>query len=131
MTALLLTLLAAAAVASPVRIDELAIKAANTEFDGAGHVYKVSGDVKMEVRDLKVNCKEAHIFLTPNDERVERILFTGSVVATRGRSQFHGDKVTYHVATKKLIAEGNTRTKLLLPSSGSVTPGKQEPARKR
>ncbi len=103
----------------PVRVDELAIQAKATEYDGAGHQYKVSGDVHLEVRDLKVNCREALIHLSNDDDKVERIVFTGEVVAVRGRSTFRGDRVTYNVATRKLLAEGNTRTRVVLPSPGA------------
>lgn len=101
----------------PVRADELAIQAKATEYDGPGHTYKVSGDVHLEVRDLKVTCGEAVIHLSGDDDKVVRIVFTGDVVALRGRSTFRGDRVTYNVATRKLLAEGNTRTRVILPSS--------------
>jgi lipopolysaccharide export system protein LptA len=113
--------LGAKAPPKPVSPDEVAIEAKSTEFDGANHTYKVAGDVRLEVRDLKVTCKEAQIYLSRDDRNVERILFTGEVVAIRGRSTFRGDKVTYHVTTRKLTAEGNTRTRLTLP--GAKTAG--------
>lgn len=106
---------------TPVRPDELFIQAKATEYDGRGHQYKVSGDVHMEVRDLKVRCAEALIYLSPDEARVDRIVFTGDVVAVRGRSTFRGDRVTYNVTTRKLVAEGNTRTRVVLPSAGPLT----------
>ncbi len=107
----------AKATPKPVSPDELAIQAGSTEFDGVSHTYKVAGDVHLDVRDLKVVCREAQIYLSPDDQRVLRIVFSGQVVAVRGRSTFRGDRVTYNVGTRKLIAEGNTRTKLLLPGA--------------
>jgi lipopolysaccharide export system protein LptA len=123
--ALLVALFAPAAPAAPpqqrtVRMDEVSVRAQTTQYDGDSHVYRVIGDVHMEVRDLKVACKEALIVLSHNDERVDRLVFIGDVVAVRGRSTFRGDRVTYTVATRKLVAEGNTRTRVLLPASGSA-----------
>ena len=111
----------AAKPTGPVRADELAILARATEFDGPGHQYRVSGDVQLEVRDLKVNCAEATIFLSNDDDKVLRIVFTGEVVAVRGKSTFRGDRVTYNVATRKLLAEGNTRTRVILPTSSQLS----------
>ncbi|MBM3267142.1 MAG: hypothetical protein FJZ01_05775 [Candidatus Sericytochromatia bacterium] len=109
--------LAAKPTPRPVSPEEVAIEAASTEFDGAGHTYKVAGDVHITVRDLEVTCKEAQIFLSKDDQRVERIVFIGEVVALRGKGTFRGDRVTYNVGTRKLIAEGNTRTRLILPGA--------------
>lgn len=112
---------APAKVSGPVRPDELAIQAKATEYDGPGHKYKVSGDVHLEVRDLKVTCGEATIFLSADESKVNHIVFTGDVVAVRGRSTFRGDRVTYNVGTRKLLAEGNTRTRVVLPSSSPLS----------
>lgn len=101
-----------------VKVDELAIRAASTEFDGVSHGYLVKGNVKIDMPDLSVTCDQAVISVSANEERVDKIVFTGGVIATRGRNMFFGDRVTYLVPTRKLVAEGNTRTKILLPGSG-------------
>lgn len=111
------------AAPSGLSIDQMDIVAQTTEYDGHAHTYSVRGGVRITLRDMSVTCDQAVIYDTPKDDRVERIVFAGHVMARRGPGTFRGDKVTYYVAERRLLAEGGTHTRLLLPASGSpVTP---------
>ncbi|MBI6545594.1 MAG: hypothetical protein HY692_02295 [Cyanobacteria bacterium NC_groundwater_1444_Ag_S-0.65um_54_12] len=101
------------------RLEELVIEALGSEYDGLQHSYLLKGQVRVILRELLVTCNEATIFLPPSEDRVERILFVGDVLVTRGKNTFRGERVTYHVANKRLVAEGSTRTHLFLPRSGN------------
>lgn len=120
--------LALPALAAPARpaprpaLEQLEIQGRTTEYDGASHTYRVKGDVTIETRDLVVTCKEAVIYTTPGEDRVDRIVFTGNVEARRGTGVFRGERVVYHVAQRKLQAEGMTRTRLLVPGAPLPTP---------
>lgn len=118
----------AAAVSAPqplpaaVSMDQMDITARQTEYDGQQHTYAMTGDVRISLRDMVVTCRAATVYATPKEDRVERIVFSGQVEARRGNGVFRGEKVTYFVAERRLLAEGGTHTRLLVPASASATP---------
>jgi lipopolysaccharide export system protein LptA len=115
--------LAAPAKPAPTQtLDQMEVLARTTEYDGKAHTYTVKGDVAITLKDLAVNCDQATIFASPKEDRVDRIVFSGKVEAKRPSGTFRGEKVTYYVAQRRLIAEGGTRTRLMLPASGSAAP---------
>ncbi|MBO9539869.1 hypothetical protein J7643_04655 [bacterium] len=126
--ALAIALSAAPALAAPAKptsaqaLDQMEVLARTTEYDGKAHTYTVKGDVEITLKDLAVSCDQATIYASPKEDRVERIVFSGKVEAKRSSGTFRGEKVTYYVAQRKLVAEGGTRTRLMLPASGSAAP---------
>ncbi|HEY9900462.1 MAG TPA: LptA/OstA family protein [Pantanalinema sp.] len=128
--AMALALWQAPALAAPAKpapapaqaLDQMEVLARTTEYDGRAHTYTVKGDVAITLKDLAVSCDQATIYATPKEDRVERIVFSGKVEAKRSTGTFRGDKVTYYVAQRRLVAEGATRTRLMLPASGSAAP---------
>lgn len=107
---------------SAVTMDQMDITARETEYDGQQHTYAMSGNVRISLRDMVVTCQEATVYASPKEDRVDRIVFSGQVEARRGTGVFRGEKVTYFVAERRLLAEGGTRTRLLVPASGSAAP---------
>lgn len=105
-----------------VTMDQMDIVARETEYDGQAHTYAMSGNVRISLRDMVVTCQEATVYASPKEDRVDRIVFTGQVEAKRGTGVFRGEKVTYFVAERRLLAEGGTRTRLLVPASASAAP---------
>lgn len=105
-----------------VSLDQMDITARQSEYDGQAHTYAMEGDVRIALRDMIVTCRAATVYATPKEDRVERIVFTGQVEAKRGNSLFRGEKVTYFVSDRRLLAEGGTHTRLLVPATGSATP---------
>lgn len=105
-----------------VSLDQMDIVARESEYDGQAHTYSMAGNVRISLRDMVVTCRAATIYATPTEDRVERIVFSGQVEARRGNSLFRGEKVTYYVAERRLLAEGGTHTRLLVPASASATP---------
>ena len=105
----------------PVRMDEIGITGGTTEYDGMAHTYKIAGNVKVVLREMTVTCNQAIISTSADEEHVDKILFLGDVVATRAHNTFRGDRVTYFIATKRLLAEGDTKTHVLLPRSGAAS----------
>ncbi|MNX77787.1 Lipopolysaccharide export system protein LptA [compost metagenome] len=129
--ALAIALSAAPALAAPAKptkpanaqtLDQMEVLARTTEYDGKAHTYTVKGDVAITLKDLAVSCDQATIYASPKEDQVERIVFSGKVEAKRSTGTFRGEKVTYYVAQRKLVAEGGTRTRLMLPASGSAAP---------
>lgn len=105
-----------------VSLDQMDITARQSEYDGQAHTYAMTGNVRISLRDMVVTCQEATVYATPKEDRVERIVFTGQVEARRGTGVFRGDRVTYFVAERRLLAEGGTHTRLLVPASASAAP---------
>ncbi|MBU6430679.1 MAG: hypothetical protein KGR26_16795 [Cyanobacteria bacterium REEB65] len=105
--------------APPVRMDEIGIIGQSTVYDGLAHTYTVAGKVKVALKDMTVTCDRAILDTSPDEDQVIKILFSGNVVAVREHNTFRGDQVTYYVSTKRLVAEGDTRTRVLLPQSGA------------
>ena len=101
-----------AAKSSPMEIE-----AKTTEYDGQKHTYTVTGDVRITLEDLDVTCKQATIYATADESKVERVLFSGDVVAKRGANVFTGETVTFHLQTRRLLAEGGTKTRIMVPAS--------------
>lgn len=126
--ALVMALVAAPALAAPAKptpaqaLDQMEVLARTTEYDGKAHTYTVKGDVAITLKDLAVTCEQAIIYASPKEDRVDRVVFSGKVEAKRSSGTFRGDRVTYFVAQRKLLAEGGTRTRLMLPASGSAAP---------
>lgn len=127
--ALTLVALQASAWAAPAKpaspaqpLDQMEVLARTTEYDGKAHTYTVKGDVAITLKDLSVSCDKATIYASPKEDAVERIVFSGKVEARRATGTFRGEKVTYYVAQRRLVAEGGTRTRLLIPASGSASP---------
>ncbi len=102
------------------------IEARTTEYDGQKHTYTVTGDVRIVLEDLVVTCKQATIYATDDESRVERVRFNGDVVAKRGPNVFTGETVTFHLPTRRLLAEGGTKTRIMVPA---VTPASTPSAR--
>lgn len=102
--------------------DHLEIEAASTTYDGKAHVYRVKGNVRMTLPQIAVTCDEAVVHFTPKEDAVQRIVFSGHVVATKGTDTFRAERITYEVADRRLVAEGATRTRLKLPVAGSPAP---------
>ncbi len=110
---------AAPAIKSPAAATSsvMTIEAKTTEYDGQKHTYTVTGDVRIDLEDMRVTCRQATIFATADDSRVERVLFVGDVVAKRGANVFTGEKVTLTLQNRRLMAEGGTTTRLMVPAS--------------
>lgn len=106
----------------PLRMEQMDITAVSTEYDGNAHTYMVRGDVHVSLRDLSVTCAEATIYVTPKEDRVERIVFRGNVEAKRGSGTFRGNQVTYYASQRRFVAEGRTRTRLMLSATEPSTP---------
>lgn len=106
-----------------VSLEQMDITARQTEYDGQAHTYAMSGNVRISLRDMVVTCQEATVYATSKEDRVDRIVFTGQVEARRGSGVFRGDRVTYFVAERRLLAEGGTHTRLMVPASPSAAPG--------
>lgn len=109
-------------ITPPLRMEQMDITAVSTEYDGHAHTYTVKGDVHVNLRDLAVTCAEATIFVTSKEDRVERIVFRGDVEAKRGSGTFRGNQVTYFAGQRRFLAEGRTRTRLLLSTTEPSTP---------
>ena len=116
-----------AAKATPAaKSSPMEIEARTTEYDGQKHTYTVTGDVRIVLEDLVVTCKQATIYATSDESRVERVRFNGDVVAKRGPNVFTGETVTFHLPTRRLLAEGGTKTRIMVPA---VTPASTPSAR--
>jgi lipopolysaccharide export system protein LptA len=99
------------------------IEAKTTTYDGKAHTYQIKGAVKITLPQMVVTCDEATVFAAPTEDRVLRVVFAGKVEARRGADTFRADRITYHVAERRLVAEGTTRTKIKLPAGaqGPIT----------
>lgn len=109
---------AAAAKSTPAaKSSPMEIEARTTEYDGQKHTYTVTGDVRITLEDLIVTCKQATIFASDDESRVERVRFSGDVIAKRGPNVFTGETVTFHLPTRRLLAEGGTKSRIMVPAS--------------
>ncbi len=99
-------------------MDEIGINGRTTEYDGMAHTYTIDGQVRIAMRDMTVTCNQAVITTSPDEQQVLKILFLGHVVATRAHDSFRGNEVTYFVPTRKLVAQGDTKTHIFLPRPG-------------
>ncbi|MEB3329106.1 MAG: hypothetical protein VKQ33_07735 [Candidatus Sericytochromatia bacterium] len=109
-----LALAAPARAAAPA--PQLQIEADVTTYDGKAHTYQVRGHVRVTLPQMVVTCQQATIYAAPTEDRVLRVVFDGGVEARRGSDTFRASRITYHVAARRLVAEGTTRTRLLLPA---------------
>lgn len=105
------------AKAATAQSSAMEIEGRTTEYDGQKHTYTVTGNVRITLEDLVVTCKQATIFASSDESRVERVLFSGDVVAKRGPNVFTGETVTFHLPTRRLLAEGGTKTRIMVPAS--------------
>lgn len=98
------------------------IEAQSTTYDGKAHTYQVKGKVRITLPQMVVSCDEATIHAATED-RVLRVVFAGRVEAKRGADTFRADRITYHVAERRLVAEGGTKTRIQLPAGaqGPIT----------
>ena len=103
---------------SPVHMNEIGITGGTTEYDGMAHTYTISGHVRVTLQDMAVTCDKAVIQASADEERVVKIDFLGDVVAVRNHDTFRGDDVTYYVASKRLLARGDTVTRIRMPARG-------------
>jgi lipopolysaccharide export system protein LptA len=118
---------AAAKSATAAKSSTMEIEARTTEYDGQKHTYTVTGNVRITLEDLIVTCKQATIFASDDESKVERVLFNGDVIAKRGPNVFTGETVTFHLPTRRLLAEGGTKTRILVPAT--ATPASTPSAR--
>lgn len=107
---------AAAKTSPPAKTSPMEIEARTTEYDGQKHTYTVTGNVRIVLEDLVVTCKQAVIYASADESRVERVRFQGDVVAKRGSNVFTGETVTFYLPTRRLLAEGGTKTRILVPA---------------
>lgn len=108
-----------APAAPPVRMDEIGITGGSTVYDGLAHTYTIVGHVKVTLQDMSVTCDKAVIHASPDESRVDTIDFQGDVVAQRDHNTFRGNDVTYFVAAKRLLALGDTVTKIRMPDKAA------------
>ena len=105
-------------IQASVPMDEIGIAGRTTEYDGMAHTYTIEGQVRIAMRDMTVTCDQAVITTSPDEQEVLKILFLGHVVATRAHDTFRGNEVTYFVPTRRLVAQGDTKTHIFLPRPG-------------
>jgi lipopolysaccharide export system protein LptA len=125
LTLICLALVGGSALAAPlthgatgsIGLDEMDIVAKQSEYDGHAHQYLIKGDVRVTLKDMVVTCDQATIFVTAKEDRVDKLIFSGRVEARRHGNTFRGDRVTYFVGDRRLLAEGATHTRLLLPTA--------------
>ncbi|MNX36808.1 Lipopolysaccharide export system protein LptA [compost metagenome] len=121
---------APAKTTSTAKSSPMDIEAKTTEYDGQKHTYTVTGNVRITLEDLIVTCAQATIFASEDESRVERVRFNGDVVAKRGTNVFTGETVTFDLPTRRLLAEGGTKTRIMVPASNSAgTPDSTPSAR--
>lgn len=108
-----LLLVATPAFAAPAQ--HMDITAQTTTYDGKAHTYQVKGKVTITLPQLVVTCDEATVFADATESQVLRVVFSGNVEAKKGTDSFRASRITYHVADRRLVAEGTTRTRLRLP----------------
>ncbi|MNK55103.1 Lipopolysaccharide export system protein LptA [compost metagenome] len=121
---------APAKTTSTAKSSPMDIEAKTTEYDGQKHTYTVTGNVRITLEDLIVTCAQATIFASEDESRVERVRFNGDVVAKRGTNVFTGETVTFDLPTRRLLAEGGTKTRIMVPASSSAgTPDSTPSAR--
>jgi lipopolysaccharide export system protein LptA len=98
---------------------QLQIEADATAYDGKDHTYQVRGHVRITLPQMVVTCEQATIYAAPTEDRVLRVVFAGGVEARRGSDTFRAARITYHVPERRLVAEGATRTRILLPAGAA------------
>jgi lipopolysaccharide export system protein LptA len=74
-------------------------------FDAQGHVHVVHGDMTITSEKLQL--------VYGVDGKPETALFTGHVSAFQDQNNTQADLVTYYLATKRLQATGNVRSKVI------------------
>jgi lipopolysaccharide export system protein LptA len=75
------------------------------KFDAIGHVHVLHGDISVYANKLQL--------VYGLDGKPETALFTGGVNATQGTNNTKSDMMTYYLATKRLQATGNVRSKVI------------------
>src|SRR5437016_2831029 len=61
----------------------------------AGDHWKLTGDVELETKDLKIFADEAELFL-----QEDRALLTGNVVMTQGVNRIAADRAEFNIKTR-------------------------------
>lgn len=75
------------------------------KFDATGHVHVVHGEISVFADKLKL--------VYGTDGKPETALFTGHVNAFQGANNTQAEIVTYYLATKRLQATGNVRSRMI------------------
>ena len=75
------------------------------KFDAAGHVHVLHGEISVFADKLKL--------VYGMDGKPETALFTGHVNAFQGNNNTQAEIVTYYLATKRLQATGNVRSRMI------------------
>lgn len=75
------------------------------KFDAIGNVHVIHGDISVYANKLQL--------VYGLDGKPETALFTGAVNATQGTNNTKSDMMTYYLATKRLQATGNVRSKVI------------------
>jgi lipopolysaccharide export system protein LptA len=75
------------------------------KFDAIGNVHVIHGDISVFANKLQL--------VYGLDGKPETALFTGAVNATQGTNNTKSDMMTYYLATKRLQATGNVRSKVI------------------
>ena len=75
------------------------------KFDASGHVHVVHGEISVFADKLKL--------VYGIDGKPETALFTGHVNAFQGSNNTQAELVTYYLATKRLQATGNVRSRMI------------------
>ncbi len=85
------------------------------KFDASGHVHVIHGEISVFADKLKL--------VYGTDGKPETALFNGHVNAFQGTSNTQAEMVTYYLATKRLQATGNVRSKMLQKQDGTDNKG--------
>ena len=76
-----------------------------------GH-FEATGHVKVKHGDINVDAHHLHL-VYGTDGKPETALFDGSVSANQNGNNTKADKMTYYLATQRLQATGNVRSKVI------------------
>ena len=86
-------------------------------FDANGHVHVIHGDITIYADKLQL--------VYGTDNKPETALFTGRVSAFQDSNNTKSDMMTYHLATKRLQATGNVRSKVIQQKPANSKNGKK------
>jgi lipopolysaccharide export system protein LptA len=106
---------------------KMALSAKTTTYDGRAHTYTVTGDVHITWLEFIVDCDTATLYATVKEDHITRAVFTGNVTVKKGNDSFKANRVTFYVEARKLVAEGETHTRLTLPLAGAPLIPNQKP----
>lgn len=86
-------------------------------FDANGHVHVIHGDISVFADKLQL--------VYGTDSKPETAFFTGHVSAFQDSNNTQSDLMTYHLATKRLQATGNVRSKVVQQKTQDSKNGKK------